>query len=453
VHPQNHDFIVAPATAAGPAQRAVLRLSGAGLLAAADRILPPGCPRPRGRREVLSGELEWTAGSRLPAALFVFPGPASATGEDVLEIHLPSSGPVVAAVLAGLHTRGVRPAEPGEFTRRAFLNGRLDLMQAEGVLDLVRARTAAGARAAAAVLGGSLGRPLRAARDALADALAELEAGLDFEEGDAADVKPAEVDELLARARRTLEEGLVGETGHSAFHEGFRIGLRGAPNAGKTTLFCRLTGATALVSPQAGTTRDRLEAPWRPVGASEAWVLADGPGLGGASPDARDEAAQLRAAGDRFDLIWWLADASDPATRVPETFSEPSVLLVWTCTDLPRRVAEAVVADALARLPSVWISARSGEGLSAFAAATAGILERQGVEREERRLAQARHAGALQASLQALGRAEGLAAGGGPAELLAEEIRSALVPLGELAGECTPEELLDRIFARFCVGK
>ncbi|MFQ5750080.1 MAG: GTPase, partial [Planctomycetota bacterium] len=386
MRPQNLDPIVALATAGGPAERAVLRLSGAGLLQAAGRILPPGCPRPRGRREVLAGEMEWTAGSRLPAELFVFPGPASATGEDVLEIHLPGAGPVVAAVLDGLHARGVRPAEPGEFTRRAFLNGRIDLTQAEGVLDLVRARTSAGARAAAAVLAGSLGRPLQAARNALADALAELEAGLDFEEGDAADLKPAEVDELLARARRALEEGLAGETGRSAFQEGFRIGLRGAPNAGKTTLFCRLTGATALVSPQAGTTRDRLEAPWRAEGASEAWILADGPGLGDAPADPRDEAARRRAAGERFDLVWWLADSSDPATRVPETFSEPSVLLVWTRTDLPRRVAEEAVAGAAARLPSVWISARTGEGLAALAAETGRILERQGTEREERQL-------------------------------------------------------------------
>ncbi len=453
MRPQRHDFIVAPATPAGPAERAVLRLSGAGLLEAAGRILPPACPRPRGLREVREGEIEWTAGSRLPAALFVFPGPDSATGEDVLEIHLPGSAPVVAAVLAGLQARGVRPAEPGEFTRRAFLNGRIDLTQAEGVLDLVQARTAAGAREAAAVLEGSLGRPLQAARDALADALAELEAGLDFEEGDSADVKPAEVDALLGRARRALEEGLAGETRRSFFPSGFRIGLRGAPNAGKTTLFCRLTGSRGLVSPEAGTTRDRIEAPWEPEGAGEAWTLADGPGLGGAPADSRDEAARRRAAGDRFDLIWWLADASDPATRVPETFPEPSVLLVWTRTDLPRRISEEVVADAAARLPAVWVSARSGEGLAQLATETARILGRQGVEREERQLARARHAGALQASLEALGRAEGLAAAGGPAELLAEEIRAALVPLGELAGECTPEELLDRIFARFCIGK
>lgn len=451
--PSRRDWIVAPATPAGPSERAVLRLSGPGLLDGAVALLPAGCPLPRGRREARAGRVEWTAGARLPATLLVFPAPGSATGEDVLELHLPGSAPVVSAVLARCLAGGARLAEPGEFTRRAFLNGRLDLTAAEAVLEVVGARSRAGVRAAGAALSGRLGAELQAARDALADALAEIEAGLDFEEGDAADLRPAEIDGLLARARTALRQADRGEAARPAPASGWRIGLTGRPNAGKTSLFARLTGATALVSAEPGTTRDRLEAVWRPPGGDEAWTLADGPGMGGPARDPRDAAARRRATGEEFDLWWLVVDASDPAARCPERPEGAPSLVVWTKSDVARAVGEAEVARAADRGPSVWVSARSGAGLAELAHATGHGLAGAAEAREARAWVGERHRAALRTSLAALERAERLHGTRAPSELLAEELRAALVPLGELVGELTPEDLLDRVFARFCIGK
>ncbi|TAH38689.1 MAG: tRNA uridine-5-carboxymethylaminomethyl(34) synthesis GTPase MnmE [Planctomycetota bacterium] len=448
------DWIAAVATPPGAAERAVIRLSGAGLLDAADALLPPRCPRPRGRREARAGLLEWSAGCCVPVAVLVFPQPASATGEDVLELHLPGCAPVVDAVLEQLCARGLRPAQPGEFTRRAFLRGRLDLAQAEAVLALVQARSAASARAAAAVLAGSLGAQAAAAREALGAALTELEAGLDFEEGDAADLRPSEVSDLLQRAADAVAEGLRGEAQRRVQAPGPRIGLWGAPNAGKTSLFRALTGVEALVSAQAGTTRDCLEAPWQPEPADAPWILVDGPGVGAPAVDPRDAAARARAAGQApLALYWLVVDSSSPCARVPQPPAEQHVLVVWTHADLPRQAPDAELERAEALGSNVWVSSRDGRGLADLARATAAELRGAEDAQDGAQAAAERHHAALQAAAGAVAAARRLHRGGGPSDLVAEEIRSALSALAELVGRLSPEDLLDRIFARFCVGK
>lgn len=447
------DVIAAAATPAGPALRAVVRLSGPRLIEESDRFLPAGCPRPRRRRAALEGQLEWSPGSRVPAHLLVFPGPESATGEDVVEIHLPGCQPVADAVLQELFRRGARPAEPGEFTRRAFLNGRLDLSQAEAVLDLVLARSAQEARAAARILAGSLGERASAARAALEEALAELEARLDFEEGDTADLRPAEVVQFLRRAEEAVAEGLAGEERRRATGGLSRIGLVGAPNAGKTSLFRRLTGVGALVSPEPGTTRDRLEGRWQPPGAEAPWILADGPGSGGEPVDERDAAARQRARGDVPDLVWLVADGSDPAARLVEPPPALPVVVVWTHADLPWAISDELLSKASQWGPAVWVSSVDGRGTEELAAATARELRAVEAALAATGAASDRHRAALRGALEALRRADGLHGSGGPADLVAEEVRAALWSLGELAGRQTPEDLLDRIFSRFCIGK
>ena len=450
---RSNDVIAALATLPGPAERAVVRLSGGGLIAAAADLLPPGCPMPGSERAALSGELEWAAGARVPVELLVFPGPASATGEDVLELHLPGSAPVVEAVLAGLLERGARLAEPGEFTRRAFLLGRLDLMQAEAVLELVESRSAAAAAAAGALLAGPLGGGIRAAREALAAALTELEGGLDFEEGDSQDLQPGDWLPLLDQAEAALRAGLRGEEQRRIRSGPPRIVLRGAANAGKTSLFRHLTGAQALVADHAGTTRDRLEAVWTPPGQDRAWILADGPGLGGAAVDARDEAARKRAGHDQAEVWWLLVDSSDPGSASPEDPSNAPSIVVFTKTDLPRLAPEAAVAESARLGPVVWVSTRDGTGVEELVEQTAVALAGAADAEDARRGAGERHRVALAASLEALGRVRSLIGRAASAELVAEEVRAALVPLGELVGELTPEDLLDRIFSRFCLGK
>ncbi len=445
------DSIAAQATPRGAGERGILRLSGPDLLARAGALLPPGCPHPGlpPRREVRAGALEWAPGARVPVELWVFPGPRSATGEDLLELHLPGAQPVLDLVFAQLLAAGARAADPGEFTRRAFLNGRLDLVQAEAVLDLVQARTAEAAAAAAHALSGALGGEARAAQEALAAARVELEAGLDFAEGDSQDVAPADVERLLERAAAALARGTDGETQHAARTRAeFRILLCGAPNAGKSSLLRALTGAEVLISPESGTTRDRIEARWNAAAATLPWILLDGPGTGGDPADLRDAAARVRAAGDAADadLAWLCCDGADSAARSPAAPAGLPALRLRTKSDLPRVAGGA--ADGALR-----VSARTGEGFAELAAATARAASAAESAHAARLASGARHAEALAAAATALARARALHAAGGPQDLVAEEVREASRALGELTGALTPEDLLDRLFARFCVGK
>ncbi|HEX9792854.1 MAG TPA: GTPase [Planctomycetota bacterium] len=452
------DPIAAAATPPGGAERAIVRISGAGLLAQAAALFGPELPVPNGRRARVRGLVEWSHGAKVDVQALAFPGPGSATGEDVLELHLPGSAPVVAGVLERLRAAGIRAAEPGEFTRRAFLNGRIDLTQAEAVLDLVHARSAAAGRAAALVLAGSLGGLLQAARDALVDALAEIEAGLDFEEGDAQDLQPGEITAHLAAARTALTAGMRGEQRRALGEGDFRIALWGAPNAGKSRLFAWLTGAPVLVSAEAGTTRDRLEAVWMPAEAELPWRLVDGPGTGGRAVDARDAAARVvreRARRlEEVDLWWLVVDAADAAARIPVAPPGAAAMVVFTHADLPRAVAETEIAAAEQAFgPAAWVSPAADLGRADLAARTAAAAAEASADREVGSAALARHGAALASALSALTAAETLVAAGGPGDLVAEELRAALQPLGELVGRLTPEALLDRVFARFCIGK
>ena len=445
------DVIVAPATPPGAAERAVVRLSGVDLLARADALLPRTCPRPGGGRAVLRGQLEWLPGSRVEVAVQVFPGPHSATGEDVVELHLPGSEPVVAAVLRGLLERGARLAEPGEFTRRAFLRGALDLVQAEAVLSLVSARSAAAAESAAALLGGALGGELQHTRDALSDALVELEAGLDFEEGDSQDLAPNAIGPLLQSARDALARAAAGEQARRPERSGPpRIGLFGPANAGKTTLYTRLTGDAGLVSAIRGTTRDWREAEWR-AGADDTWLLLDGPGLGGAATDPRDAAARAQAAANLPGVDLWLR-CEDPGAPAGPDLQPPLAgpwIQVWTHADrgvLPPPSAPGASA-------TLTVATTEDQGLEALTAACRAAIEEGASAREQRRQVGERHAEALATATAAVQRAQQLDAGGGAQDLVAEELRSALHALAGLVGAWTPEDTLDRLFARFCVGK
>ena len=384
--------------------------------------------------------------------MWVMPGPHSATGEDVLELHLPGSQPLLDATAAALLQAGFRRAEPGEFTRRAFLNGRLDLVQAEAVLDLIQSRSAAGARAASAVLAGALGRETAAAREALMAALVEIEAGLDFEEGDSQDLQPAEIIQHLTQAREALASGRAREQQRGARQSpGFRIALRGRPNAGKSALFRALTGVEALVSAEAGTTRDRVAAPWFAASAETPWQLLDGPGSGADAVDARDAAARARAERepDHADLIWHCVDLSDPAGHDPTLRMDPPHLLVLTKAELPARAQ--IPPTLLAR--AVAVSVHAGSGFAELERATALACSEREIARNARLASVARHDEALQAAAEAVERARGWQERGSSQDLVAEELRTALHALAGLAGALAPEEVLDRLFARFCVGK
>lgn len=461
------DAIVALATPPLAAERAVLRLSGPLLLGLNPELLPHGlAPVWNCERGVHRFHWEWLPGLSLPGEAWVFPGPGTATGEDVVELHLLGSLPTVRALEAELlRVPGLRAAQAGEFTRRAFLNGVLDLTQAEAVLRLVQSRDAAEARAAAAVLAGALGAELERARAALAEAMVQIEAGLDFEEGDSQDLQPGEIEGHLERAAAALRRGQSGERERAVRESGvFRIGLVGAPNAGKTALYARLTRTEALIADERGTTRDRLEAEWPRLGCNGAararvidgprYVLADGPGRSLQASDARDAAAQQRAQqSDRFDLIWYVVDASDPQAELAALIPATPSLVVFTKSDLPRAVPESLVRQAEARGSVIWLSSLDGQGLDALESASQAQEEALSADRASGARASQRHQAALQAGLEAVEAAAALDALGGHQDLVAEELRRALAAIAELVGAYTPEDLLDQLFSSFCVGK
>jgi tRNA modification GTPase len=380
----------------------------------------------------------------------------------VLELHFPGSAPVVKVLGRILHEAGLRQAEPGEFTRRAFLNGNIDLAQAEAVLDLVHSSTARQAQAAAKVLGGSLGNELRSARDALASALVQLEAGLDFEEGDSADLTPGEVTSTLEVAATALIRGEESEK-QRAVEQGtfWRIALIGPTNAGKSSLFRALTGKRTLISDVAGTTRDRLQAEW-PVGdlietastdAIRPWLLCDLPGLGGEAVDDRDTAARVRASLDTFDFQWLVVDASASPTTLPIPLADIPARVVITKADLPHQISGMLLSEASQWGIPLWVSSASALGFQELASATLGDYLNHERQHASAMRSVDRHRQAFSQALQAVRRAQSSLEIDGTRDLVAEEIRAGLMALAELAGEFTPEALLDQLFGDFCIGK
>ena len=296
--------IAAIASPAGAGLRGVLRISGDQTRCIVDASCGTPSLAARGAFEVCFDDGRGVQ----PALLLWMPGPRSFTREDCAELHLSGSPPLLAAALARVLALGARLAEPGEFTRRAFENGRIDLSRAEGVLALVSARNEEQRRAASALLVGGLDERVAALRDGLDDLRALCEASLDFDESDTGHVPTAELADGARAVRRGLEEASAWEARRTPPSGAPRIVLAGPPNAGKSSLFNRLTRGEALVSELAGTTRDTLTAEWN-VGGSVCRLL-DTAGVEEAEGEAPARAQEhARGARRRADLVLWLAPA------------------------------------------------------------------------------------------------------------------------------------------------
>jgi len=441
------DTIVAVATAAGPAERAVVRLSGPAARDAAARCFQPAIPA---ERATVEGHVT-VRGASLDAFALHMPGPRSFTGEDVVELHVPSSPVLLRLLLDGLlhdgAVLGVREALPGEFTARACQNGRLGASEAEGLLLLLHAADRQQALAGVQWLRGGLGDAVRALRGELQDVLALLEVGLDFDEGDTGAVPRSQWLAPLGAARERLDRLLAGLP---AGAPGGEVLLLGHSNAGKSSLANALAGrAQALVADVAGTTRDLLRVDVAD-GSGAVAHLWDAPGDLD-EPGEADRAAlalRERLAGRAASLLVVL-DATAP--RVPEaacTLPTPWFGVVLSKCDRvadPPPLPPAIVG----RLPSpdrVWAtSAVDGRGVDELRAALlrsarASTVDPGGPLRT-----------ALQAARDGVERAVG-AAELGP-ELCAVELQAALRALDGVAGQHSPEDLLDRIYGRFCLGK
>lgn len=464
------DTIAALASPPGPAARAVLRLSGS----RAGAILRecwrgPGALE-LGSRACLRGLVHDGRGTQ-PALVLWMPGPASFTREDVCELHVPGSPFLVDALLARLLALGARLAEPGEFTRRAFLSGRIDLAQAQAVLALVRARSEDERRAASARLFGGLERRLDAFAHELGEARALCEASLDFEEGDTGHVPLEELLERVRAARAELDAAAREEAVRPLPDAAPRVVLAGRPNAGKSRLFNALVEEPrALVSALAGTTRDALVGSWRVASPAGARVLElrDTAGLDderalAEAPDgdallALERRAQerTRAELEAADLVVWVVDSSRAPSvdalegelaRLPAATPR---LVAWAQQD---RAASAPPPERLGGVRVLGLSAAAGEGLEELgSAALAALAEGEAAAGGARELG-LRHRDALRRGLGWLDEALAALESGAPLDQVGSLLRDASDALGAIDGRESPEELLGRIFARFCIGK
>jgi len=443
------DTIYAPATAAGRAAVAVVRLSGPGTKAAVSALaggVPPA------RRAVLR-ELQDADGELIDLALVLFfQGPDSYTGEDVAEFQVHGGTAVAGALVEALHALGLRLAEPGEFTRRAFENGKLDLAQAEGVADLVDAETDAQRRQALAQLGGRLSEVQARWAEALTEALAMLEAAVDFPDEEVPQDVATRARPVLQRLVDELEAAAADAERGERVREGYRIALIGAPNSGKSTLLNALAERdAAIVTATPGTTRDIIEVPM--VLAGYKALLADTAGLREAGDEIEAEGVRrARAWAAGADLRLWLVDGSASVTPQVPMELRPDDLCLITKRDLPVGPAGAWAAQQARRhgVGSAEITAR-GPGDLAWLKST--LAERvidalAGVETPA--ATRIRHQELLTDAADrlrhALSHDEHL-------ELAAEDVRLAARALDRITGRIDPEHVLGKIFATFCIGK
>jgi tRNA modification GTPase len=382
--------------------------------------------------------------------------PHSYTREDVLEIQCHGGSLVIRRILDLVLARGARPAEPGEFTKRAFLNGRLDLVQAEAVIDIVRSKTEAALALAQHQRMGLLSRRIATVRESLVHALALIEAHIDFPEEEVGPDVTEEIIRLAGEAATSTESLLAGFSEGKVLREGVSVLIAGKPNVGKSSLLnSLLREKRAIVTSVPGTTRDIIEEVVN-IGGLPVRLL-DTAGVRRTDDPVEQEGVNLTLERiPQADLVLFMVDGSRPFDAEDElllsTLTSCRVIVIRNKIDLP---ASARLPDELGGWTTVEISARSGQGIDALKTAIRdAFLGGAAIDsREYVALSQARHRDALDKAKSALARFRGAIYAGAPLELLACEIREALHAVGLVTGETTPDELLDLIFSRFCIGK
>ena len=454
------DTIVAIATPPGPGAIGVLRLSGPGAVRLAEQCFRPlghkGL-RDRPPRTLVYGSLLDRDGVVIDQALCtVSYGPHSYTGEDTAEFQCHGAPQVLSLGLEALCALGARLAGPGEFTRRAFLNGKLDLAQAEAVADLLDARSREGARHAAGQLAGALSRRIQGIYSALVDVMAHFHAVLDYPDEDIDPFTQEQLSSDLTQQEGALERLLSTYRRGRQLNRGIRCAIVGRPNAGKSSLLNALVGyERAIVTDIPGTTRDTVEEMVELGGVP--LRLIDTAGL----RESEDPIEQLgversRAAMEEAELILVLVDRSAPVTEedgdlLARARTLAPTILVRTKGDLPAARDPFVNLETLPLVAT--ISTRTGEGLDDLARVIASVFPRDTGAAYGELLTNARQAQAAQRALEGVRRArEALELGVTPDALLTD-VEEALSALGELTGQSVSEDITARIFQRFCVGK
>jgi tRNA modification GTPase len=458
------DTIAAIATAPGEAGLAVIRLSGAAAVSLTDRLFRGGTALAEAASHTLhQGWLTSPDASRRrvdEVVVGLFRAPRSYTREDVVEISCHGGRLSAERVMAAVIAAGARLARPGEFTLRAFLNGRIDLAQAEAVADLVHAETEAAREVALSQLAGDLSRVLDRITESVLGHLGEIEARVDFAEDVGGVEVPGHVIDGIDEAARALDRMIGGAPFARAVREGVRLPLVGRPNVGKSSLFNALLGEErAIVTEMPGTTRDRVSESLEIDGIR--FTLSDTAGLREADEEVEAigiERAQQALEESRFAL--WVVDGSAPLAdedaRIAERLHGKRVLVALNKGDLPA-ACDASRVEALldgVRRRIVPVSAARHEGIDALRSALTELLDGH---RDAGALASAlgnpRHVEALARGRSALERAVGAGREGAPGEIVALELREGLAAMSEVTGRAVDEDLLDRIFSRFCIGK
>lgn len=445
------DTLFALSSGAGRAGVAVLRLSGPAA-GAALAALAGALPAPR--RASLRRLRDPADGRLLDRGLVLWlPAPGSFTGEEMAELQVHGGRAVVAALLEALgRLPGLRPAEPGEFTRRAFDRGRLDLAAVEGLADLIGADTEAQRRQALAQAEGLLGRAVADWADRLTVLLARVEAAIDFAEEELPEDLLAEAAEAAAALRVQLEAALAAPPAGERLREGLRIAILGAPNAGKSSLLNALARReAAIVSERAGTTRDVVEVALDlggyPLLLADTAGLRDAPAAGELDPVEAEGIRRSLARAEAADVKLLLFEAGRPPDPGSLALLDGDSLAVWSKADL---VGEGALPESLGGVAALPISMREGRGLEKLEARLGALAaERLGAAGEAPLLTRARQRRAVADCAEALARAESAPE---PA-LFAEDLRLALRALGRLVGRVDVEDLLGRIFSEFCIGK
>lgn len=432
-----NDTIFAPATASGKAGVAVIRISGPQAFKVPERMCGIKNPKPRYAARAVIRSLDGTPID--DAIILCFPHPASFTGEDVVELQIHGGRAVTAAILEQLSKiDGLRPAERGEFTRRAVENGKMDLTAAEGLADLVDAETEQQRRQALRQMGGALAEIYEKWRGELVRLLAWQEAYIDFPEEEIPDDVSESIRNKIIDVANEIKHHLDDSRRGERLREGYLIAIIGAPNAGKSSLMNKLAKKdVAIVSSTAGTTRDvievRLDLNGYPV------VIADTAGLRETEEEIEAEGIRRALAkADEADLVLQVVDASAPGFET-EFYDSNKILKIFNKTDIA----------AVSPTEGFCLSAKTGAGIPELLEYLAKRVEDAVSVREEPSLTRLRHRTALEECVKSL--EDSLKAS--EIELAAEDLRMAMRSLGKITGQVGVEELLDVIFKDFCIGK
>jgi len=451
---RHKDTIAALATPAGTAALALIRISGPDTDCLA-RDLFGAAPPPR---VATHGDYVDSGGAIVDDVVAtLYAGPNSYTGEDSLEISCHGSPFIARRILADLLARGCRHAAPGEFTQRAFLNGRMDLSQAESVMDVISARSDRALEAAQQVLRGALGRHMAKLVEGVVGALATVEAHIDFPEEDLPPEDRGQLEARITDVLRGTELLLATERTGALLREGIATVILGEPNAGKSSLLNRIVGSErAIVSAEPGTTRDFIEERINvgPHGLRLVDTAGLNPGAAGIERLGIEKTLERAGGADLFILV---LDATRPTPPIPEPIrsriTTANTIVVLNKADLlGDRLWPVAVAPSGFAVASV--SALTGDGIGSLLVELGRLAEGlQTTVGDEHIAINVRHAHFLQEARVCLEAALAKIKGSGAVELLASDLRGALAALGEISGKVDNERMLDQLFASFCIGK